>query len=232
MLSLKHVTAGYSEVPVLINLTLRLAQNEVLGVLGRNGAGKSTLVKSVMGLIPHVSGDIEFRGASVRGRRTHQIARSGLALIPQGRWIFHRLSVLENLVTGCRGSKQDTQRSLQLVYDYFPVLADRTRQMGGTLSGGEQQLLAIGRALCSRPKVLLLDEPSDGVQPNTVEKLAEVIPNICREIGVSAILVEQNLDLVMSVASRCVVLSRGEVVFEGKPSVASDVLQFESHLSL
>ncbi len=232
MLELRRLEAGYGGQAVLTNVTLTLAKGEVLGVLGRNGAGKSTLVKAIVGLTPQVGGEVWFRDLEMCGRSTHEIARSGVALVPQGRWIFPRLTVHENLMTAHRGTKEDARMVLQQVFQYFPVLAQRSAQMGGTLSGGEQQMLAIGRALCGRPHVLLLDEPSDGVQPSIVEKLGEVIPSMCKAMGISAILVEQNLDLVLGAASRCVVLARGEIVFEGNPRSLDDVRVFEKHLSV
>ncbi len=213
MLHIDHLSGGYGDVPVLHQVALDLARNEVVGVLGCNGAGKSTLVKAVMGLLPQISGDIRFLDEPLARLRTHEIARRGIGLVPQGRWIFPKLSVRENLMVGTRAAGGGDIP--EMVFHYFPVLRTRLDQHGGTLSGGEQQVLAIARALCGRPKLLLLDEPSDGVQPSLVDLLGEVIPALCRESGLAVLLVEQNLDLVLRSAQRCIVLEKGRVVHAG-----------------
>ncbi|WP_028203760.1 ABC transporter ATP-binding protein [Paraburkholderia nodosa] len=213
MLRIENLCAGYGDVDVVHNLTLDVLPDEVLGVLGCNGAGKTTLVKAIMGLLPRVSGQVVFMEQPVMGLRTHQIARRGIGLVPQGRWIFPKLTVRENLLMGAQAA--GGADILDDIFDYFPVLKSRLSQQGGTLSGGEQQVLAIARALCGRPKLLLLDEPSDGVQPNLVERIGEVIPELCRRSKLSVLLVEQNLDLVLQSARRCIVLSNGRLVHAG-----------------
>jgi urea ABC transporter ATP-binding protein UrtE len=213
MLRIENLCAGYGDVDVLHNITLDVLPNEVVGVLGCNGAGKTTLVKAIMGLLPRVSGQVRFLEQPVTGLRTHEIARRGIGLVPQGRWIFPKLTVRENLLMGTQAARGAD--ILDEVFDYFPVLSARLSQQGGTLSGGEQQVLAIARALCGRPKLLLLDEPSDGVQPNLVERIGEVIPELCRRSKLAVLLVEQNLDLVLQSARRCIVLSNGRLVHAG-----------------
>jgi branched-chain amino acid transport system ATP-binding protein len=213
MLHIENLCAGYGDVDVVHRLTLDVLPNEVVGVLGCNGAGKTTLVKAIMGLLPRTSGEITFLGQPLGGLRTHEIARRGIGFVPQGRWIFPKLSVRENLQMGTQAA--GGADILDEVFDYFPVLKARMHQQGGTLSGGEQQVLAIGRALCGRPKLLLLDEPSDGVQPNLVERIGEVIPELCRRSKLAVLLVEQNLDLVLQSARRCIVLSNGRLVHGG-----------------
>lgn len=213
MLHIENLCAGYGDIDVVHNLALDVMPNEVVGVLGCNGAGKTTLVKAVMGLLPRVSGEIAFLGQPLKGLRTHEIARRGIGLVPQGRWIFPKLTVRENLLMGTQAA--GGADILDEVFDYFPVLKSRLSQQGGTLSGGEQQVLAISRALCGRPKLLLLDEPSDGVQPNLVERIGEVIPDLCRRSKLAVLLVEQNLDLVLQSAQRCIVLSNGRLVHAG-----------------
>ncbi|HEV3424553.1 MAG TPA: ABC transporter ATP-binding protein [Paraburkholderia sp.] len=213
MLHIENLSAGYGNAPVLHQVALDIAPNEIVGVLGCNGAGKSTLVKAIMGLLPHVAGDIRFLDEPVIGLRTHEIARRGIGLVPQGRWIFPKLTVRENLMMGTRAAGGGEIPGT--VFDYFPVLKARLKQEGGTLSGGEQQVLAIARALCGRPKLLLLDEPSDGLQPNLVDLIGEVIPSLCRESQLAVLLVEQNLDLVLRSVRRCVVLENGRVVHAG-----------------
>lgn len=213
MLRIENLCAGYGDVDVVRNVTLDVLQNEVVGVLGCNGAGKTTLVKAIMGLLPRVSGEVSFLGHPVAGLRTHEIARRGIGLVPQGRWIFPKLTVRENLLIGTQAAGGAC--ILDEVFDYFPMLKGRLSQQGGTLSGGEQQVLAIARALCGRPKLLLLDEPSDGVQPNLVERIGEVIPELCRRSKLAVLLVEQNLELVLQSAQRCIVLSNGRLVHAG-----------------
>ncbi|MDN8068951.1 MULTISPECIES: ABC transporter ATP-binding protein [Burkholderia cepacia complex] len=213
MLHIENLCAGYGDIDVIHNLALDVMPNEVVGVLGCNGAGKTTLVKAIMGLLPRMGGQVAFLGQPLTGLRTHEIARRGIGLVPQGRWIFPKLSVRENLLMGTQAA--GGTGILDEVFDYFPVLKSRLSQQGGTLSGGEQQVLAISRALCGRPKLLLLDEPSDGVQPNLVERIGEVIPELCRRSKLAVLLVEQNLDLVLQSAQRCIVLSNGRLVHAG-----------------
>ena len=166
------------------------------------------------GLLPHVSGEVRFGEHVINGMRSHEIARLGIGLVPQGRWIFPKLTVRENLMMGTAAAGD--AEILEEVFEYFPVLKTRLSQHGGTLSGGEQQVLAIARALCGRPKLLLLDEPSDGVQPNLVELIGDVIPVLCRRSKLAVLLVEQNLDLVLRCAQRCIVLKNGQLAHAGK----------------
>jgi branched-chain amino acid transport system ATP-binding protein len=219
MLRIENLSAGYGGMNVLHGVSFDIAPGEIVALLGCNGAGKTTLVKSMMGLLPATTGSIELFGTPLAGRRTHDIARLGMGLVPQGRWVFPRLTVRENLETGTQAA--GGAPVFAQVFDYFPVLAERLNQQAGTLSGGEQQVLAIARALCGRPKVLLLDEPSDGVQPSIIELIGDVIPTLCQRLQLAVLLVEQNLDLVLRTASRCVVLESGRVVHAG-PVEAAD----------
>ena len=228
MLDIRELNACYGGAQVLDKVQFHLAKGEVLGILGRNGAGKSTLVKAVMGMLPHVSGSIEFRGQQLLGLPTYRIGRIGVSLVPQGRWIFPRLTVLQNLQAACPVDIEPPD----VIFNYFPILKERLKQMGGTMSGGEQQMLAIARAMCARPKVLLLDEPSDGVQPNIVQMLGELIPSLCKELSISAILVEQNLDLVLNAAQRWLVLERGRIVHEGRGMESGEIGSLENLLAV
>jgi branched-chain amino acid transport system ATP-binding protein len=213
MLHIENLSAGYGDVDVIHHLELDVLPNEVVAVLGCNGAGKTTLVKAIMGMLPRATGRVDFLGKSVMSLRSHEIARHGIGLVPQGRWIFPKLTVHENLVMGTQAA--GGLPILDEVFDYFPVLKSKLAQLGGTLSGGEQQVLAIARALCGRPRLLLLDEPSDGVQPNLIERIGEVIPELCRRSQLAVLLVEQNLDLVLQSAQRCIVLKNGQIVHAG-----------------
>jgi urea ABC transporter ATP-binding protein UrtE len=213
MLTIAQLRGGYGLGPVLDGIDLAVATGEVVGVVGRNGSGKSTLIKAVMGLLPEAHGTIELDGDALLGLPTHRIARRGLAYVPQGRGIFPRLTVKENLEIGARAAGA-SHGIPDDVLALFPFLKERFDQFGGTMSGGEQQMLAIARALASHPRMLLLDEPSDGVQPSIVRDIGVLIPEIARTRRLGVILVEQNLDLAMSAASRIVVLDKGAIAHE------------------
>lgn len=222
MLRIEIESAGYGGPAVLSDIRIELAAGQVLALLGRNGAGKSTLLKSVMGLLPRVRGANVMDGRDLRGLPTHQIARLGIAYVPQGRGIFPRLTVRENLETGTRAAGRPGSDIPDSVFSYFPILKSRLGQNGGTMSGGEQQMLAIARALCGRPRVLLLDEPSDGIQPSIVQMLGELIPALSRDAALAVLLVEQNLDLALSSASTCWVMDRGTIAHRGSAADLSD----------
>lgn len=219
MLQINGLRGGYVHVPVLNGINLSLGRAEVLAVLGRNGAGKTTLLKALMGMLPVSSGDIILNGVRLDSLRTCERARSGVAYVPQGRGIFGRLSVLDNLRIGTRAQSARFAPPHEIpeqVFRYFPILKERAHQMAGTLSGGQQQQLAIGRALASRPELLLLDEPSEGIQPNIVHEIGQLLPLMVREQGISIVLVEQNIDLAMQAARRFVVLDKGAVAGQGE----------------
>jgi ABC-type branched-subunit amino acid transport system ATPase component len=232
MLRVERLTAGYEGPPIVRDLALELHSREVLGILGRNGSGKSTLIKSIVGLLPRIDGSIDFLGVKIVGLPCWRIARLGVAYVPQGRGIFPRLTVLENLQAGTRAAPRGESFIPEEIFSYFPILAKRLKQYGGTMSGGEQQMLAIARALCSRPKLLLMDEPSDGVQPNIVEMLGELIPQIAHRSELAVILVEQNLDLALAVCRRCMILDKGAIVHEGAPQDFVDPAILKRYLAV
>jgi ABC-type branched-subunit amino acid transport system ATPase component len=236
MLRIEGLIGGYHGPAVLHGIQLAVGAAEVIGILGRNGAGKSTLLRAIVGLLPETRGRIEFQGQALVGLPTHRIARLGVSYIPQGRGIFPKLSVLENLQTGTRAvaDRQTGGRAgiPERVFEYFPILKQRLSQSGGTMSGGEQQMLAIARALCGRPKLLLMDEPSDGIQPNIVEMLSVAIPQIAREEKMSVLLVEQNLDLALSASQRCIAMDRGVLVKDGTPKEFEDPTLLQQHLAI
>lgn len=217
MLGINNLTAAYGTVPVLNGVSLELAKGEVLALLGRNGVGKTTLLRTVTGLLPALSGAITLNGATITGLATYAISRLGVALVPQGRGILAKLSVRENLVVGGRAAATRDPISIAEVVSRFPILASRLDQPGGTLSGGQQQQLAIARALAARPTVMLLDEPTEGIQPNVVQDLGELIRTLTRETGLSVLLVEQNIDFALRTAHRCAVMEKGRIVHEGSP---------------
>jgi branched-chain amino acid transport system ATP-binding protein len=210
MLELQSVSAGYGGATVVRGVSLDIAKGEIVALIGRNGVGKSTLAKSVIGLLPVLAGTIRFDGADITRRRAEERARQGIGYVPQGRGIFGDMSVEDNLRMGERVGL--ASRPFDYVYGLFPILKERRKQLGGTLSGGQQQMLSIGRVLMGSPKLLLLDEPSDGIQPNKVEAIGELCTNLNKESGLTILLIEQNLDLILSCANRCAVMERGTIV--------------------
>jgi branched-chain amino acid transport system ATP-binding protein len=218
-LRLDRVNCYYGGVHVLRDVSLRLAAGEVLGLLGRNGAGKSTTLRTVMGLVRTRSGSITLDAAELGRLPPDEIPRRGIAYVPQGRRLFPDLTVAENLRMGLlvRGGGEET---LEPVLDLFPVLRERLRQRAGTLSGGEQQMLATARALCARPTLLLMDEPTEGLMPLLVDRLLGTVVSL-RERGVGILLVEQKVDAVLRVADRVAVIEHGRIVREATPAELS-----------
>ena len=213
-LELNKVNSYYGDSHVLYDLSLNLKEGTLLALLGRNGAGKTTLMKTISGLLPCRSGEIRLFGKNIAANRPEHIAKAGIRLVPQGRRIFPSLSVEENLLVAEQSRPIKAMWNRARVYDLFPQLLVRTKQRAGTLSGGEQQMLAIGRALMGNPDVLLLDEPSEGLAPLIVAEVARGIELIKSE-GLSIILVEQNFQLAMSVADDVVVINTGEIAYQG-----------------
>ncbi|RWI50301.1 MAG: ABC transporter ATP-binding protein [Mesorhizobium sp.] len=215
MLRLERVNAYYGDSHVLHDVSFGLAESRVLGLLGRNGAGKTTCISAIAGLLPARQGSIRLLGQATEASPPETISRLGVGLVPQGRRVFRSLTVQENLSVAARRREGDREWSFDRVFEIFPRLAERRRNFAGTLSGGEQQMLAIGRALMGNPRVLLLDEPSEGLAPQIVAELSEVFLRLKGE-GMSILLVEQNLRLAMTIADEIVILANGVVVFEGQ----------------
>ncbi len=232
MLRVEGIRAAYGSAPVLTGVDLDVREAEILVLFGRNGVGKTTLMRVLVGLLKPTDGRVEFGGAEVTGQLPHRLAKRGMAYVPQGRGIFPKLTVRENLLVGTRARPDGDESIPDQIYAYFPILRERSGQLGGTLSGGEQQMLAIGRALCGGPKLLLLDEPSEGIQPNIVQQLGALIRQIVDSTGVSVLLVEQNLDLGLRTASRCAVMEKGKIVFEGAPDVFRDEAILRRYLAI
>ncbi|MBX5491141.1 MAG: ABC transporter ATP-binding protein [Chloroflexi bacterium] len=213
MLALEDVHAYYGESHILHGVSLHVAPGEAVALLGRNGAGKTTTIRTIIGFTPARTGRVVFRERDVTRLPPYQISRLGVGLVPQGRRIFPDLTVAENLKIAARGSRNGGW-SLDKVYGYFPRLRERHRQLGGSLSGGEQQMLAIGRALMTNPALLLMDEPSEGLSPLLVREIARIVGELKRE-RLSILLVEQNLPFALSLADRLYVMNKGQIVFEG-----------------
>lgn len=215
-LEIEGLTGGHPGTRVLDGIELTVRHGEVLCLLGRNGVGKTTLVHTVMGMLSG-SGSIRFDGTEVLGLPTHKISRAGLAIVPQGRRVFGPLTVGENLrISGARAPR-DCRWTVESVLELFPRLAERRQQYADQLSGGEQEMLSIGRALVTGPRLLLMDEPSDGLAPSIVNLVGDVVRTL-REEGVTVLLVEQNLALALRVADQVAVMSKGRITFTGSPA--------------
>ena len=208
------LSAGYGGLPALNGVSLDVRRGEIVALVGANGAGKSTLLRAVAGLLQPAAGRIEHEGRRIDGRPAHEIVRSGIAYVPEGRHLFGRLTVLDNLLLGAFTHHDGREQGLDEVTALFPVLKERSSQLAGTLSGGEQQMLAIARGLMSRPSVLLLDEPSLGIAPKLVARIYEALAAINRA-GLTLLLVEQNVRAALACASRAYVLQTGRIVREG-----------------
>ena len=223
MLELRNVTAGYGAFTALWDVSLSVRAGEAVAVVGPNGAGKTTLLRVISGLVPPRSGELEMEGARLTGRKAHEIVAQGIAHVPEGRRIFPTLTVADNLKMGAflPAARRRFAESLARVYDLFPVLEERTSQRAGSLSGGEQQMLAIGRALMSRPKLILLDEPSMGLAPVLVLRLFDLIRRV-REEGYTILVVEQNVRQVLKIVDRAYLLEVGRIKMEGRAAELSE----------
>ena len=214
MLSIKSLVSGYGKVPALSNVDIEVSAGQLVTIIGSNGAGKSTLLRTISGLIRSMSGTIEFDGKDITNKRPDRVVASGLVHCPEGRHVFPELTVHDNLRLGAYVANASLKERLEEVFTLFPRIAERENQMAGSLSGGEQQMLAIGRSLMADPKLVMLDEPSLGLAPIVVEQVLEVAAAI-RDSGRTVLLVEQNAELALEVADAAYVLERGVVVDSG-----------------
>ena len=213
MLELSDVHTYYGESYVLQGTSLEVKDGSVVALLGRNGMGKTTTIRTIMGFTPLRRGVIRFRGEDISRLDSYRIAKMGIGLVPQGRWIFPSLTVLENLTMAARGGERQGAWDLERVYGVFPVLKERARFMGTLLSGGEQQMLTIARALMTNPLLLLMDEPSEGLAPIIVQEIGRIIKEL-KESGFSILLVEQNLPMALASAGYAYIISKGVIVYQ------------------
>ena len=215
MLKIDQLVSSYGVIKALKGVSLEVKEGELVTLVGANGAGKSTLLKSIIGRVTVESGSIEYLGSSLVGKSSHEIISQGIAVVPEGRRIFADLTVVENLELGAYagGNQKRFQELVKTVYEFFPRLEERKKQYGGTLSGGEQQMLAVGRAMMATPKLLLLDEPSMGLAPIVVEEVFKIIRRI-KEMGTTMLLVEQNAMMALKVCDRAYIINTGEIVGE------------------
>jgi branched-chain amino acid transport system ATP-binding protein len=229
LLAIEELCAGYGEAVVLSSLSLSLAEGEALALLGRNGMGKTTLINTIVGVTRYFSGKIALDGADITKMRPDQRAHIGIGWVPQERNIFKSLTVHENLTAVAQPGRWTTEK----VYEMFPRLAERRQNLGNQLSGGEQQMLAVGRALVLNPRVLLLDEPLEGLAPIIVDELLGALRRIIRDEGMSAILVEQNAKKILGVTDRAIIVERGNVVHAADSvTLAADRTALETHLGV
>jgi branched-chain amino acid transport system ATP-binding protein len=217
---LDSVTAAYDSTPILREVDLSVESGEIVGAMGKNGVGKTTLMKTVIGLLEPASGTISYGGTDVTHDEADERARMGY--IPQGRDVFPKLTVEQNIRMGETVNADSSETLYDEIYDYFPILDERASQQAGTLSGGQQQMLAIARALVSNPDLLLLDEPSEGIQPSIVDQISEDMQAINEDLGTTILFVEQNLGVIREMADRCYAMERGEIVDEVGPTTLAD----------
>ena len=221
LLELQHIVAGYGNIIALKDISLSVPEGAIVSLIGANGAGKSTTMKSIMGIIKPKEGTVMFQGKSLGHKKSYQVVHEGISLVPEGRQVLQNMSVEDNLYLGAyqRSDRKGIEEDIQKVYKKFPRLLERKTQYSGTLSGGEQQMLAIGRAMMARPKLLFLDEPSMGLAPIVVQEIFDVIQDINKE-GTTILLVEQNAKKALQIADYAYVMETGRIVLNGK---AADV---------
>lgn len=209
LLEVSGLSAAYGLVPALHRVDFHADRGEVVGILGHNGMGKTTLMRAIMGYVKVTGGDIRFEGQSILGQPVNGRARMGIGLVPQGRQIFPNLNVEENLQVGIPGNAAVVKRTVEEMLDLFPRLKRLLDRRGGALSGGEQQLLALARCLCRRPKLMLLDEPTEGIQPSIIDEISETLAALTRKVDITIVLVEQNLEFIAGLSQRVYAISNG-----------------------
>ena len=217
LLEVQGLRSGYGRIPILMGIGLTVAQGEFVGLWGHNGMGKTTLMRTLMGYLPATAGRVAFAGADVTALPVHRRARLGMGYVPQGREIFAQLSVMDNLRMGCAARDEDSDTIVESVLADFPRLKALLGRTGGMLSGGEQQLLALARCLCAKPRIVLLDEPTEGIQPSIIEEMVETLLSLRARQGLTMIVVEQNRDFIAALAQRVLVMQKGVISGEMTP---------------
>ncbi len=224
MLEMQEVASFYGNTPVLQNVSVSVTKNEFLAVLGRNGVGKTTLLKTIMGLTDRAEGRIVLDGHDILRQPTHERSMHGIGYVPQGRGIIPRFTVRENILMGSFARKDKKREIPPIAFELFPVLKESLGRLGGMLSGGQQQQLAIARALAANPRIILLDEPTEGIQPNIVEQIESAVVRLNKEHGITVILVDQNVSFARRSAHRFIIMEKGRVAAEGGVADLSDEL--------
>jgi urea transport system ATP-binding protein len=230
ILQAANLYSYYGKSPVIQDVSFNMEEGEIVSVLGRNGVGKTTLLKTIMGLTDNATGGLMFNGQDILNKRTSERAKLGIGYIPQGREVIPRFTVRENIVMGTYARTDGNRNIPEYLFEMFPILRDFLNRRGGDLSGGQQQQLAIARALAMDPKILILDEPTEGIQPNVVKEIEEAIVHLNRDRGISIIIVEQNIPFARKASDRFVVMDKGKIVVTGmKEELTDDVV--ERHLT-
>lgn len=222
ILEVVDFSAGYGRIPILSGITFSVEEGEFVGVLGHNGMGKTTLLKALMGFLPATGGRVTFAGEDLTHADPYQRSRRGLGYVPQGREIFPGLSVRDNLRMGCVATKAAEREIIEPILEDFPRLTRLLDRQGGALSGGEQQLLAMARCLCGRPRLLLLDEPTEGIQPSIIDEIVETLTRLRAKGGLTMILVEQNLDFIAALSQRVLIIQKGTITRSVRPDALHD----------
>lgn len=222
ILAAQNLCTRYGRVPILMGVDFAMREGEFLGVLGHNGMGKTTLLRTLMGYLPTTAGQVSLLGRDITRLSPTARARLGVGYVPQGREIFPALSVMDNLRMGCLLAKQDEQATIEDILSSFPRLKAYLDRLGGALSGGEQQLLALARCLCGGPRIVLLDEPTEGIQPSIIEEIAETLQEVGRRRALTILLVEQNLGFIAALSHRVLILQKGVITREISPEMARD----------
>lgn len=229
ILGVSSLNAGYGKVPVLHDVTFHVCEGEIVAIIGPNGAGKSTLLKTISGLIKPSSGEIRFKEQRIEGLETHEVTRVGVSYVPEGGRLFPNMSVRDNLLMGAYVNRANLKEGvLEEIFEIFPVLKERQSQMARTLSGGEKQMLAIGRGLASRPRLLMMDEPSLGLAPKLVDEIYQKLRSL-RALGLTVLLVEQNITYALELAGRGYVLENGHVVLEDTSEELAHNVHIKKH---
>jgi branched-chain amino acid transport system ATP-binding protein len=222
MLNVQGLRTGYGRIPILNGVSFAVNEGEFIGILGHNGMGKTTLLKALMGFLPATGGRVQFAGSEVTAVEPYRRARLGLGYVPQGREIFPALTVYDNLRMGCTKQSGDEQETIGPILEEFPRLKPLLDRPGGALSGGEQQLLAMARCLCGKPRLVLLDEPTEGIQPSIIDEIIETLLRLRDNSGLTMILVEQNLDFIAALSKRILIIQKGSITREVQPGDLGD----------
>ena len=222
MLNVQGLRTGYGRIPILNGVSFAVDEGEFIGILGHNGMGKTTLLKALMGFLPATGGRVHFAGHEVTAVEPYRRARLGLGYVPQGREIFPALTVYDNLRMGCSKQGGAEQETIGPILEEFPRLKPLLDRQGGALSGGEQQLLAMARCLCGKPRLVLLDEPTEGIQPSIIEEIVETLQRLRHASGLTMILVEQNLDFIAALSKRILIIQKGSITREVRPDDLGD----------
>lgn len=232
MFKVSQLRSGYGRIPILAGVDFEVDKGEFVGILGHNGMGKTTLLRTLMGYLPATDGKVELGGRDITRASPYVRARAGIGFVPQGREIFPTLSVLENLRMGCLLAKTDEKRTIEQVLEEFPRLKRLLERAGGALSGGEQQLLALARCLCGDPRLILLDEPTEGIQPSIIEEMIETLLTLRQNRDMTMVLVEQKLNFIAALSQRIMIIQKGRITREVPPSAIGDPRLIEEFVGL